>query len=147
MPRTLSVIALALIAGSLTIAPATAGDVNVGVNIGVPAPPPIVLAAPPPVVVVPDSRVYYAPNVSFNLFLYGGRYYSFHEGAWFVASKHSGPFVYIKLDKVPHQVRAVPVTYYKVPPGQAKKAAKASGGQASPASGGCPPGHAKQGRC
>ncbi|PYM91333.1 MAG: hypothetical protein DME04_19495 [Candidatus Rokuibacteriota bacterium] len=117
---------------------------NVGISVGIPAPPPIVMAAPPPVVVVPEATVYYVPNATFNLFVYSGRYYAFHNGAWFYATTHSGPWIFIATEQVPRPVVAVPVTYYKIPPGHAKKTGNSgheSGG------GGCPPGLAKQGRC
>src|SRR5262245_58932606 len=69
----------------LYVMPGHTGDVSVGINIGVPAPPPpVVIAAPPQVVIVPGSPVYYAPTVGFNLFVYGGRYYRFHDGHWFI---------------------------------------------------------------
>jgi hypothetical protein len=67
---------------------AAAVDVNVGVNIRVPAPP-VVLAAPP-LVVVPGSPVQHVPSASFNLFVYQGRYYSFHNGSWFIARGPGG---------------------------------------------------------
>ncbi len=106
-----------------------------------PPPPPVVVAAPPvmiqtppQLVVVPGTPVYYAPGVNFNYFAYGGQYYVFHNGAWFYAMAYSGPWTYIALEHVPQPVLAVPVQYYRVPPGHWK-------------SGGCPPGLAKQGRC
>ena len=84
---------LAVVATGLPITGAVAGEVNVGINIGVPAPPRIVLPAPPPVV-------------------------------------------------------AVPATYYKIPPGNAKKMERRAAVPAGPASAGwCPPGQAKKGRC
>ena len=63
-----------LSASVLAVLPSTkaaAGDVNVGVHIGIPVPPPprIVLPAPPPVVVVPNTSVSYVPSVDFNLFV------------------------------------------------------------------------------
>lgn len=147
MPRRSSlIVAIALAVTGLPVATALAGQVNVGVNIGVPAPPPIVLPAPPRVVVVPNSPVSYAPSVDFNLFVYGGRYYTFHDGAWFYASRHSGPWTFIATERVPRPVIGVPVTYYKIPPGHAKKMGTPPG--APQAFGkGCPPGLAKQGRC
>jgi len=142
--RSLLVVMLATIT-SLPMTEAVAGDVNVGVHIGIPVPPPprIVLPAPPPVVVVPNTTVSYAPGVDFNLFVYGGRYYTVHDGAWFYATRHSGPWVFISTERVPRPVVGVPMKYYKVPPGQAMKAA------APPAASGgfCPPGQAKKGRC
>ncbi len=150
MPKRISlIIGVALAIGGFSSVAATAGQVNVGVNIGIPGPPPppaIVLPAPPRVVVVPNSPVSYAPSVDFNLFVYGGRYYSFHQGSWFYANRHSGPWTFIPTERVPRPVIGVPVTYYKVPPGHAKKMASAPGGPAGPAHG-CPPGLAKQGRC
>jgi hypothetical protein len=99
--------------------------------------PPVVTTLPP-LVVVPGSPVFYAPGVSMNFFAYGGRYYSFHQGGWFVATSHGGPWTAIAVKKVPRPVLAVPVAYYKVPPGHAKKMSHEHG---------CPPGLAKQGRC
>jgi hypothetical protein len=96
--------------------------------------PPVVVVAPPQLVVVPGSPVFYAPSASMNFFAYGGRYYTFHEGAWFVATTYGSPWVAIAPAKVPRPVLTVPVAYYRVPPGHAKKM-------------GCPPGLARQGRC
>jgi hypothetical protein len=148
--RSLLAVMLAVGATGLSITGAVAGEVNVGVNIGIPVPPPprIVLSAPPPVVVVPHSPVSYVPSVNFNLFVYGGRYYTFHDGAWFHARSHSGPWVFIATERVPRPVVAVPVTYYKIPPGHAKKMERRAAAPAGPASEGwCPPGQAKKGRC
>lgn len=136
---------LALAAGlSLMITSQAAADgVRIGISVPVPAPPtvvitpprpPVVVAAPPQLVVVPGSPVFYAPGASMNFFAYGGRYYTFHEGAWFVATTYGSPWMSIAPAKVPRPVLAIPVTYYKVPPGHEKKL-------------GCPPGLAKQGRC
>ena len=148
--RSLLAMVLAVVATVLPITGAVAGDVNVGVNIGVPmpAPPRIVLSAPPPVVVVPHSPVSYVPSVNFNLFVYSGRYYTFHDGSWFFATSHSGPWVFIAPERVPRPVVAVPVNYYKIPPGHAKKMERRAAVPAGPPSEGwCPPGQAKKGRC
>lgn len=139
------VVMLTLVAIGFPVA-AVAGDVNVGISIGVPAPPPIVMTAPPAVVIVPRTPVYHAPSTSFTLFVYGGRYYTVHSGAWFFAMSHEGPWVFIATEHVPQPVVAVPAAYYKVKPGHGKKHGNHSGAHAS-AAGGCPPGHAKQGRC
>ena len=93
---------LAVGATGLPITGAVAGDVNVGINIGVPPPPPpIVFAALPQLVVIPGSPVYYAPGASVNFFFHSGRYYTFHDGAWFFATKHHGPWAFIKPAHVP----------------------------------------------
>ena len=151
-----------LLAGSVGVATialwlsaAIAADVKIGVNIGVPAPvvvapgpavvvappgppvvvapPPLVFAAPPALVVVPGSPVYYVPSANFNVFVFGGRYYSLHDGAWFMAPNHAGPWGVVPAGRVPQPVLAVPHAYYKVPPGQAKKMSAQD----------VPPGHAK----
>ena len=136
---------LALAAGLSLVAasPAAADGLRIGISVPVPAPPavvvapprpPVVVVAPPQLVVVPGSPVFYAPGASMNFFAYGGRYYTFHEGAWFVATSYGSPWVAVAPAKVPRPVLTVPVAYYKVPPGHAKKM-------------GCPPGLARQGRC
>lgn len=140
--RSLLAVLLAVGAIVLPITGAGAG-VNVGINVGIPAPPPLVLPAPPRVVVVPNSPVSYAPGVGFNLFVYGGQYYTFHDGAWFYAGSHSGPWVFIPTERVPRPVIGVPAKYYKIPPGHARQVAR----PAAPSEGFCPPGQAKKGRC
>lgn len=92
---------------------------HVSINIGIPGPPPFVIAAPPRLVVVPGTPVVsYAPDLPYNYFAYGGRYYSFHEGAWFMAPGYGGPWTYVEEVRVPRPVRFVPVRYYHVPPGR-----------------------------
>jgi hypothetical protein len=135
LPRILALTGLAL---ALGFGAAAAGNVNVGITVGV-TPPPVVLA-PPPLVVVPGTQVHHVPSASFNLFVHQGRYYSFHNGAWFVAAGHGAPWTAIAIATLPPQIRAVPVTHYKIPPGHAKK-------QEAQAGGWCPPGQAKKGRC
>jgi len=103
-------------------APVRAADVHVGINIGVPPPPPIVVEAPPRLVVVPAvPAVRYAPDLSLNFFFYGGRYFTFHNNAWFVTTTYGAPWVYVPTVEVPRAVRVVPARYYRIPPGQAKK--------------------------
>src|SRR5262249_55486655 len=121
---------LSLTAFSVASAPAS---VNVHVNVG---PPPVVFAEPPHLVVVPGTPVYYAPEVDANVFVYRNHYWSFHDGAWFYAPTYRGPWKGVEYARVPRAVRAVPVKYYKIPPGHAKHLAAH-----------CPPGHAKHGRC
>ena len=145
--RSLHIIVLAAVATGFQLTGAVAGDVNVGISIGIPAPPKIVLPAPPPVVVVPNTPVSYVPSVEFNLFVYGGRYYTMHDGSWFHAKSHNGPWVFIATERVPKPVVAVPVTYYKIPPGHAKKMARPAPAGPAASEGWCPPGQAKKGRC
>jgi hypothetical protein len=113
-----TLVALLFAGGLLAPAPAHA-DVNIGINV---APPPaIVVASPPRLVAVPGSPVFYGPGANHNLFVYAGHYYSFHGGAWFVAASPGSSWSIIATNRVPQPVLAVPPTYYKIPPGQAKK--------------------------
>ena len=140
MRRTLPLLAaVALAALILSAGPAGAGDIKIGISVAVP-PPPLVLA-PPSLVVVAGSPVHRAPSASFNLFVYQNRYYSHHNGAWFVAVGPRAPWTAIAVETVPPPVLGVPVKHYKIPPGQAKKVKAQQGG------GWCPPGQAKKGRC
>jgi hypothetical protein len=121
---TLAVVA----AGLLVVTPAAADGAKVAVKVATPAPVPAgpvppALTVTPTVEVVPGSSVKYVPNASFNLFVYSGRYYSLHNGTWFYAPTYKGPWMVVGGDRVPQPVLAVPVTYYKVPPGRAKKEA------------------------
>jgi hypothetical protein len=136
---------LALVAVALAAGAATAADVNITVG----WPPPLILEKPR-VVLVPETKVYTAPNLEFNVFLFGGKYWSLHNDRWFVLVKVGGPWTPVVVEKVPAEVRAVPAKYYKVPPGIAKKMRGDDDERDSPGRGharGCPPGLAKQGRC
>lgn len=104
----------------LVALPAEAGDVNVGITIGI-APPPIVLAARPKLVVIPGTAVHYAPGVNANYFVYGGRHFTFHHGSWFIAATFNGPWTFVPVEQIPQPVIGVPVAYYKIPPGHMKK--------------------------
>ena len=102
-----------------------AAQINIGVNIGAPPPPPpppppLMIAAPPQLVVIPGTQVSYAPNVPHNYFFYGGKDYLFHEGAWFLAPAHRGPWTFLAVEHVPPPLRHVPLGYYKIPPGHRK---------------------------
>ena len=108
---------IAGVAGLLATAATAAADVTINIA----PPPPLIVAAPPRLVVVPGTPVYYAPAASINLFAYQGRYYTLYGDRWFVATGPGHPWVYVPVKRVPARVRAVPVAYYKIPPGHAKK--------------------------
>jgi hypothetical protein len=95
------------------VAPAQA---QVHVDIG------IHLPAPPQLVVVPEVRaVRYAVSAPVNLFVYGGQYWSFTNGGWYVSNGYNGPWIVVAPQFVPRPVLRVPVRYYRVPPGHWKK--------------------------
>jgi len=98
----------------------SSGDTSVNVNIG--PPPPIVLAAPPPLVVVPGVPVVrYAPAARVDLFLFERQWYYAYGGHWWVGPTYRGPWVLVGPGRLPRPIVAVPVRYYKVPPGHFKQ--------------------------
>jgi hypothetical protein len=101
----------------VAVSPAQA-QVQVHVDIGVhlPAPPRlIVVPAVPAVQYVP------APAAPSNLFFYGGQYWAFATGGWYVSGGYKGPWVAVAPQFVPRPLLLVPVQYYHVPPGHWKK--------------------------
>ena len=124
-----------LLAGAAFAAPSFA---EVDVHIGIPAPQ-IVIESPPRLVVVPGAPVVqYAPDVSYNYFAYGGRYYTIRDDRWYVGPGYGGPWTYVEGTHVPRPILGVPVKYWRepryyreyhaerrhphgMPPGQAKK--------------------------
>jgi hypothetical protein len=105
-----------VLAGSLpfgaVLATSAAAEVNVGINIGIPVPPPIIVAAPPFVAVAGVGAVKYAPALSVGVFFYGGNYYAWNNG-WFVTAAVGQPWAYVPYSAVPAPVLAVPPRYYK----------------------------------
>ncbi|MBI5420189.1 MAG: hypothetical protein HZA60_08865, partial [Deltaproteobacteria bacterium] len=91
-------------------APVSAG-MNVNVNIGVPA---VVVSEPPEMVMVPNSRVYFAPNVEADLFFYRGGWYSHRGDRWFRAGSYEGPWVVVAPGAVPVEIVRVPRSYRTV---------------------------------
>jgi hypothetical protein len=124
-----------LIAASLAMPGPAQSQVSVQVNIGQPPP---VIVAQPVLVPVHASPVRYAPSYGSDLFFYDGRYYTVRDDRWFYATRLHAPWVAITIGRVPSAILAVPVGFYRVPPGHLKH----KGGP-----GHCPPGQAKKGRC
>ena len=75
----------------------------------------------PPLALVPGTPVYYAPDVPYNYFAYGGRFYVYQREVWLWASAYNGPWTVMALERVPQPILTVPVRYYKAPPGHWKK--------------------------
>ena len=151
MARTYSLFIAAVLTGiALLAGVAAAGDVNISVG----WPPPLIIEKPR-VVMVPETQVYRAPQLEFNLFVFDGKYYSLHNDRWFMAVRVGAPWTPVIVEHVPVAVRAVPVAYYKVPPGHVKKMKYKhkdkydddDDDRGKSHDKGCPPGLAKQGRC
>jgi hypothetical protein len=134
--RFASLLAIPVAAAALDLAGvADAASVNVGVqtdnlNLGIaigPTPPPLVVV-PGPVVVVPPGppappppAVYTAPGLPYNYFVYQDVYYLYHEGRWFRAHRHNGPWTVIAIAQVPRPILAIPVEHYNVRPAHWKQ--------------------------
>jgi hypothetical protein len=109
--------------------PAVAADVSVNINLG-PPPPPIVVVAPPLLLVVPGVPVVqYAPSLSVDVFFHDRHWYYPHGGYWYVGPSYKGPWAPIGFAKLPPAIVAVPVKYYKIPPGHLKHFDKGGDGK------------------
>ena len=81
-------------------------SVNIGIN----------LPGPPQLVVIPSSPVRYAANVDANFFFYGGQYYVFSDGIWYLSPAYNGPWVVLAPEYIPQPLLFVPVQFYRRPP-------------------------------
>lgn len=70
----------------------------------------------PNLALVPGYPVYYAPDLSLNLFFYDGLYWLYHDDRWYSSSWYNGPWGYVDIDIVPRAILQVPVRYYHRPP-------------------------------
>ncbi|NLT66822.1 MAG: hypothetical protein GXX84_09480 [Acidobacteria bacterium] len=87
---------------------ALAGGINININLG---PPPIVVAHPPAVVMVPNSRVYFVPDPTIDIFFYDGYWWSPRGTRWYRAKSYRGPWVVIGASVVPSAVVYMPRNY------------------------------------
>lgn len=99
--------------------------VDVNINIG---PPAVVVAAPPEMIVIPQTMVYFAPDVGVDLFFSVGYWWTPKEGRWFRARAYNGPWVVVEHRHVPVEIVRLPRDYRRVyvrekriPYGQLKK--------------------------
>ena len=98
-----------MLAAALGCASAAQAEVRVNIGINLPAPPQLV-----PVPAAPS--VAYAPSIDANYFSYGGQYYVFSNGAWYLSRSYNGPWVAVAPEYVPRPLLSVPVQYYHRPP-------------------------------
>jgi hypothetical protein len=73
--------------------------------------PPLVLPAPPSVVVIPDTYVYFVPDVQEDIFFYGGYWFRPYGRRWYRATSYNGPWVFISPRRVPYTVLHVPPNF------------------------------------
>ena len=108
--KTLSAICFAAMLLTFTFFSPTGanGEVNVSVQLGLPF---LVIPGPPGMVVIPNTYVYYPPEVDDNIFFYHGCWYRPHQGCWFRAPHYNGPWDPVVIKQVPRSVRAVPAGY------------------------------------
>ena len=65
---------------------------------------------------IPDSPVYYAPDVDANYFYYDGQYWDYYNDAWYTSTWYNGPWAYVEPIYVPTYVLWVPIRFYRRPP-------------------------------
>ena len=75
------------------------------VNITVSPPPSIVIPSDPDLIQVPNTDIYYVPDVPDRIIFYNGVWYRQHEKHWFRASSPSETWVY---EKNPPSVIVIP---------------------------------------
>ncbi len=92
-------------------------EVNVNIGIGLPAPPRLVISAPPPVVVIPETYVYFAPDLEVDLFFYHDHWYRPYRGRWYRATAYNGPWVFVDTVRVPRVLVHLPPNHRHLPPG------------------------------
>ena len=95
-----------------------AGGINIDVNLGAPARPPVVIAQPPAYLPAPEPAYAPVPEVSFaeqprfiyapalgcyvtvgtpyDMLYFGSSYYLYSGGRWFVGASYGGPWVVAK---------------------------------------------------
>jgi hypothetical protein len=110
---------LGLVAGAmaacLAAPPASAqvtGEVSV---VQTPPPPAVEFKKEPEVILIPQSRVYYVPDLKYDLFRYGRYWYINNEGNWYRARSYRGPFDDVGFSRVPRSIAEVPSRYHKHP--------------------------------
>ena len=114
-----------LAAGTLGLVPAPGtAQINIGITIGTPSPPPIVISAPPQLVVVPQTQVLYAPALPYNYFFYSGKYMSpmREPGLRRQPTMAPGPLSRLSACPSPFSVCRLPTTRSR--PGTAKRKAR-----------------------
>jgi len=69
------------------------------------------------VVLIPETYVYFVPDVSVDILFYQGHWYRPHHGHYYRATNYNGPWVSIAPSSVPGAVSHVPPDFRHIPPG------------------------------
>jgi len=93
---------------ALVSPPPTKAELRVDVNIGIPQPPAIIFASPPQLIVLPETYVYVAPDVDYDIFYYNGWWWRPWEGRWYRSRDYKSGWSH-------HN--SVPSFYSEIPPG------------------------------
>lgn len=68
----------------------------VDIRVSIPLPPLIVFPAPPQVVVIPETYVYFVPDVEEEIFFYDGWWWRPWQGRWYRSRHYGSGWVYYK---------------------------------------------------
>ena len=101
--------------GALVATPAQA-ETYFGFHIGInnaPPPPRMHFRSEPRVIFVPETRVYVVRDYHGDMFRYGRYWYVSHDGYWYRARSHQGPFRVVDSRRVPRPIFAVPAHHWK----------------------------------
>lgn len=84
---------------------------------------PLLVSRPPRLARVPNSGIFYAPDVRYHLFLADQKWYLYYEEKWYQSRSHEGPWRYVSFSKVPEVLKKLPPEFTKrgEPPPAAKK--------------------------
>ena len=92
-------------------------NLNIGINIPSVA---VVKSLPPTVAVIPETDIYFAPDIDDDMFFYSGYWWRPIEGRWYRTVELGAPWVVIETRRVPRELISVPSDYRRVPPGHDK---------------------------
>ncbi len=68
----------------------------VDIRVSIPLPPMIVFPAPPSVIVIPETYVYFVPDVEEEIFFYEGWWWRPWQGRWYRSRHYGSGWVYYK---------------------------------------------------
>ena len=102
-------------AACLTAPPVSAQATGEVSAVQAPPPPAVEFKKEPEVILIPQSRVYYVPDLKYDLFRYGRYWYINNDGNWYRARSYRGPFNSVGFTRVPRSIARVPSKYHKHP--------------------------------